>query len=201
MDRVKKQKISKIFANAFGALGYFSCALQWLWVVMLYIGYLFTIVSLTIPTDTIPEIDAVIPVNAHINPTWTIVLAIVLTVFMVAVAIYSMIKMPATMAKTSKNIAHLAADAAVPLIIKASHKKTTKKLRIKLTARIIFVIKIAIIFIPILLTIISRYTSQPQIDYLVSVTIILALAIFSIFSFICQYALAKFSNVRVSELW
>ena len=184
-----KQAITRFF----GTLGYFSCSMEWLWAVVLYFNYLQTIFLATSPDEKLIPIIHIAPKPAQTG-SLTIVPIVIIVIIMIIVAIYSFIKMPAAMAKTSHKVTQVTAENLAPVIIKAQHKKLTKKARFKMTARLISIIKTLLVLIPIILTIVSRYTAKPPIDSGIAFIIILTLASFSTLFFVIQYVLAKLTQ-------
>jgi hypothetical protein len=102
--------------------------------------------------------------------------------------------------KTSKKIVHGVAGNVTPLLLKIQHKKDTKKYHIKLTARLILVIKAMVIVIPIILTFTSQFIEKQSIDFFIAMYVSLWLACFSLIFFVIQYSLANILSVKRQEL-
>jgi hypothetical protein len=120
---------------------------------------------------------------------------------MIGVAIYAIIKMPSVVVSTSKKIVHKTAEAAAPMVIKAQHKKDTKKFHIKITSRLILAIKTIIIAVPIIMIIPYQFFEKQDIDLQVVIVVSFSLACSSAVSFLFQYSLAKLFRLKLQELW
>ena len=134
------------------------------------------------------------------GPIEAVVLGIV-TVLMILITIYVLVKLPVTIAKTSKKIIHKTSESVTPILISSQHIKDTKSNRTFITAKVILVFKVLFILTPVLLTTISRSVEKLPIDYSIAAVIGFGLACFSVAFFIIQYSLARLLRVKLSNIW
>lgn len=167
---------------------------------MLYFSVIQSI-PLLVPPSTNQQVEQ-FPIFTFTLPSQleVIILAVVV-ITMTAVTIYILIKIPTTIIKTSNKAVRSTAKTMAPTIIKAQHKKDTNKLRIKITARLVFAIKISLILIPVILTAASGLLENLSIDYPIATIIGYGLAGFSAVFFALQYGLARLLDVKISDLW
>jgi hypothetical protein len=129
------------------------------------------------------------------------VLLAVVVIVMVAITIYALISVPKSIIKTSNKMVHKTADTVTPLVIKAQHKQDTKTLRMKISSRLTFAIKVLLVLIPIALTAASGLLVDQPIDHSIAMIAGYGLASFSVVFFAVQYGLAKLLRVKLLELW
>lgn len=198
-DQKKIQK--KRFANIFGVFGYLSCSLQWFWSIILYFGIIISVLELSADK----KVEKII-----INPTTIsdantsyimIIFGIIIAILMLIVAIYVLIKIPKTIAKTEKKIVHETAAKVAPFIIKYQKKKDNQKNRLKLTAKLILIIKTQLVVLPIFIALLSKILEKPMLDFQLAVYISLILAGFSVFFFFIQYSIARLFKIDNKFLW
>lgn len=191
--------VKKGIANTFGYVGYFFCFLQWLWVALLYFSViqsaiLFVSPDANAPVRQTPSFAVSLP-----DPVTTTIVAIIVVV-MIVVTIYALIRLPMNIAKNSNAIVHKASQAAVPLVMKAQHKKDTKKNRLALTPKIIMIFKLTLIVIPVILAVLSGLTPKLPIDYRIAAIMGYGLAGASALFFGVQYLIAKIFRIAPRHL-
>jgi len=192
-----KQKIS----NFFGAIGYFCIVMQWFWVVLLYFSYIKSVISLMQPNnvDVKPAKNLVFSVQAP-DPLLTL-LGIIIAVVMLGLTIFILIKMPSTIAKTSQKIVQKTANGIAPTLLHVQNKKETKKNKIKLTFELIIMLKIILIILPAFLSFMSQFIEKQTFAFDITMFIGIFLAGFSVTSFLIQYSLANFLNVKKCDIF
>ena len=200
MKRKPERNLKRSTVNALGSIGYFFGFLEWFWAIMLYFSVLkaFTLfVS--------PSVDQ--PVGQHATFAFTppspiegIIIAVI-TVAMVLLSIYVLIKMPSNVIKTSNKVVHKASDAVVPMVIKAQHKTDTKKNRRLLSARIISIMKRLLVLIPTGFIVGSGLLDKQAIDYSIALVVGCMLALLSLFFFAAQYILARLLHIEMADIW
>jgi hypothetical protein len=200
MEQKTEHIIRKNFSNFFGSFGYLFCFLQWLWVVMLYFSVVQSATLLISPNadkqvEQSPSFTFALPDSSEI-----IILVIVMTV-MIAVTIYVLIKIPMSIVKTSNKIVHKTAETMTPIVIKAQHKKDTKRFHAKITSTLMLAIKLLLVVAPVMLTVASGLLEKQSIDYSIAMLIGGGLACFSAVFFAIQYSLANLLHVKASDLW
>lgn len=190
----------RAIANFFGGLGYLFCFLQWFWVVALYFSVVQSVILFVAPAADSPIERSTAPVLEIPSSVSMIILAV--TVFvMVIVTAYVLVKMPIGIAKTSNKAVHQAAKTVAPVIIKAQHKKDTKKFRVKVEGEIILLIKLLLVIIPAVLTLGSGLLDQQPVSYSIALIVGGGLACLSIVPFIVQYGLAGVFRIKLKDLW
>lgn len=199
MDRLEKINFSEKFANFFGALGYLSCSLQWLWIIVLYFSWVKALVVIVSPANN-QIVKTPAPVVFEPNIALTM-LAGVIFVAMIALTIYFIYKIPATIINTGKKSLQRAASGVAPIVLQAQHKKETKKNLIKLTPKITIILKLMIIITPLILTFASYLVEKQMIEYSVALFAGIWLACSSILFFGIQYFIAGFLSVKPKNLW
>lgn len=200
MKQKPERNFKKSFTNAFGSLGYFFGFLEWFWAVMLYFSVLKAFTLFVSPSADRPIEQ---PINVSFTPPSPIegVIIAVITVVMVLVSTYVLIKMPSNMVKTSNKVVRKTTDSVAPLIMRAQHAPDTKKARAKITAKLMVGIKLLLIVIPVGLTAGSGLLEKQSVDYSIAMVVGCTLAIFSLFFFAVQYLLAAIFRLKMSQIW
>jgi len=199
VDIKTKSKFKKNLANFFGGVGYFFCLLQWFWVVILYFSIIEK-VALFFSTNNENTVTKTIPtVEIGPNLSFTII-AVTITVFMILLTLYVIYKIPSTIIKTGKKIVHGTAETVTPMVLRYQHKKDSKRNHIKLSVRMIIVIKIILIILPFILSLMSQFIEKQSFSFAISMYISVWLAIFCAVSFIIQYVLSSLLSVNKQDL-
>jgi hypothetical protein len=199
MNQRTERSVKKNIANFFGSFGYLLCFLQWFWAIMLYFSVVQS-VTLLVSSNASKPIEQ--PHGSFALPgSLEIIILAIITTIMVILTIYALIKMPMGIVKTSNKIVHNTAETMAPIVIKAQHKKDTKKIHAKITARLTLVIKSLLVIVPILLTAASGLLEKQSLDYSISLIIGCSLACLVIIFFTIQYTLASLLHVKMSDLW
>jgi len=129
------------------------------------------------------------------------IILVVVTIIMVALTIYILIKIPSTIVRTSKNIVHKTAEDATPLILRIQHKKDNKSNHLKLTPRLVLFMKIIILIAPVVLSFTSQFIDKQVIDFYIAMYASLWLACVSVIFFVFQYILASLFAIKRQDLW
>jgi hypothetical protein len=199
MNIKTKNILKRKFVNFFGAGGYFLNSLQWLWVVLLYSG-LITEIAKTMgnkQSDQVVQSTQVIDVSQNIP---MLIITAGITIAMILLSIYIILKIPSSLVKTSKKVVRSSADNATNLILQAQ-KKDTKKNHMILTPLVIIVMKILLIIIPVILVFTSQFIEKQIFDFYISIYIGGLLACFSLLFFVFQYLIAGILSVKNRDLW
>ena len=194
MDITKKSNLKSKFTNFFGGLGYFFCVLQWSWVLVLYFNILKDFVGFFESSDQLVE-PTPATISSPISP-FLITIGALVVIFMLALTFYVIIKMPSAINKSAKKIVHKSADSFAPLVLRIQKKKDNPKNKTKLTFELVLILKIALIIVPIILSILSRFISNQIIDFYIAICTSLFLAGLSLISFVIQYILVKLLIVK-----
>jgi hypothetical protein len=194
-----KTNFKKNFVNIFGAFGYFFSSMQWIWAVMLNFSLIKLLVLFISPNidNTVTKPSSVVDLGS--SPLFMII-AGTITIAMIVLTVYVLVKMPSIVVKTSKKVVRETADNVAPIVLRAQHKKDTKKNLIKLTPRIILLLKILLIIIPFLLTFTVQSMENQMIDYLTAAYVSLWLACISGAFFAFQYTLAKLFVINRQDI-
>lgn len=200
MKQKPEHSFKKTFTNAFGALGYFFGFLEWFWAIMLYFSVLKAFTLFVSPSaDQSVEQH---PAMAFTPPSPVEgVIITVITVVMVLVSIYVLIKMPSTVVKTSSKMVRKTTDSMAPLVIKAQHVPDTKKARAKLTAKLMVGVKLLLVIMPLGLTAGSGLLEKQSVDYSIAMVVGCTLAIISLFFFVIQYTVAALFRLKLFQIW
>lgn len=185
------------FANTFGALGYISVFFQWTWTLLLA-AYPILMKN---PDFLLPQPDKrivvqPIEVDASFAPILSII-AIVATVLILAISIVVIIRMPKTIGKKASALTHATVKKVVPVL--TQHKKISQKTKLKLSKRLITVIKLSIILFPLLILIFVAPTDQLSITAMWTVAIFSAVC--SMLYFSIQALIAYFGKISYKQLW
>jgi hypothetical protein len=202
MVETKKRNLKLGLANFFGTLGYFFCSMQWLWAILLYFSLINSAVLFISPNADKPVPIPTPPPTTTVPNTSPLFLlvAAAIVIFMVALTIYAIYKMPSTLAKTSQKAVNVASGNVAHSVLQVQHVKDTQKARKKITPTIIVVLKATLIIIPIVLALASKLLDKQIIDYPVAIFVCLWLAAFSLVAFVLQYLFAKLFTVKWQSL-
>ena len=196
----KQSSFTLSFVNFFGTLGYMSVILQWLWVVVLYGPALMDtpLKQLFFPPEGEPIITPPVHEAATQSPL-TIALAVGITIIVLAITIYVIIKAPSAVGKTGKKVTHSAAKAVIPVITK--HKPIKKEFRRKLTIRITALSKMFLVIIPLVGILPVQFLSELPVSFDIILIITVVNALLSLLFFGLQYAMARVFRTQLTVLW
>lgn len=123
---------------------------------------------------------------------------VVITVVMILVTIYAVIKLPSAVGKTGSKIVHKATTLALPVI--TNHKKLPPKKYLQLTARMLFISKLTLCIIPFGILLLAN---NPDIGLTRDIVMIIASAsaVCSIACFGLQAASTKLLHVDYKHVW
>lgn len=199
MKAEARHRIKKTVVNTFGSFGYLSGCMLWLWAVILYLSVIQSTSSFITEHSNSQTME---PTNLSISmpgPLGIIILAVTV-VLMLGITIYAIIAVPRGIVKASNKIVHKTAESVAPAVIRAQHKKDTKRTRLRLTARLILVVKLLLIILPLLITFASKLLEIQFIDYGIAVIVGCGLAALSLLFFAFQYALSALFRIKLSDI-
>jgi len=199
MTETSNNTFKKHVVNFFGGLGYFFCSIQWLWGVLLYSSWIEKLIILMNSGIDNPVVKSTPAIDSGPN-IFLIIIGAIITMTMIGLTIYILIKMPSTIAKTSQNFVHKAAETSTHIVLQIQHKKETKKNRIKLTPRLIFILKIILVILPIILAITSQFVEKQMLDYHIAIYASVWLAIISTVLFTFQFVLASVLSITKTDI-
>jgi hypothetical protein len=200
MKQKAELNIKRNVTHFFGSFGYLFCFLQWFWAIILYFSVIQSAALLVAPKVSEQTEQ---PQNLTFAPPSSveIIITAVVVAVMIVVTIYALMRIPVSIVKTGNKIVHRTAETMTPVVMKAQHKKDTKKNHTKLTFKLVLIIKLLLVATPVALTACSKLLEKQAIDYSLAMIIGLALACLAIVLFAIQYAFAGILRVKTSDLW
>ncbi len=185
------------FANAFGALGYMSLIFQWAWALLL-LSYPYIesgeMSAFLLPKHQQPPATAATP--EPVSPLLTI-LAIIVTAFVLALTIFVIVRLPKTIGLQGSKAAKATARTVIPIL--THHQPISKKERIRLSYRLVMLLKGIAIILPLCtIPFATRAIPLPH-SLIVAVTIFCATC--SVIWFGLQYLVARLKRLDISRLW
>ncbi len=190
--------------NWFGRAGYFFLAIEWLFVFALYFTWIYTYLIVPLQPTGQPVAPKQPPQTESMFagelPLWGVLLLGAFVFCMVALSVYALIKTPRMIADAGSATAKSVATQTVPLILKAQHKAPTKKNRLRIHARILVYIKLALVLLPLFLAVLTQYLVERvmPVDYAIWGASLLSFI--PLFFFVVQYALATLFRVRHEQV-
>jgi hypothetical protein len=152
MPRKKPAQPVHIFAaNTAGVLGYFSLLMQLLWLTVIFLPALLQnqqFRSFFVPEAT-PEQPAPAVVAPLANSPLLMTGVGIVTVVMIVLTIYLLVKIPATVAKSGKKVTSEVTEAVIPII--THHKKVSPAKKRALTFKLSFIFKFSVVLLSYLL--------------------------------------------------
>jgi len=201
MKRKAESSAKKNAVNFFGAFGYLFCLLQWFWAVMLYFSVVQSTTKFVAPEAGSGHIEQTSDFTLGLPDPLKWAVLIFVTVLMIAITAYVLIKMPMGIVKNSNKAVHKTAESVAPMIMRAQHKKITPKSRLKITARLILALKLLLVATPVILAVASGLLEKQFIDYSIATVVAYGVAALSAGAFAMQYVLAKLLRVPTQGLW
>lgn len=186
----------QLLCNVFGALGYLSCLLQWLWAAVVWLPLVMNdnVKNLLVPDH--PAYQLPMPAVSGPSPFLTI-LAVIVTVVIMLVTVIVLLRTPVAIAKTGQKVTRKSADALLPAI--THHKPVTKKERRHLTVRLVKIAKLIFVLLPVLL-VFPAIVQHLELSYGIIMLTAGWLAICSVIWFTLQYLLARLLHISDDKL-
>lgn len=195
MPTVSKSK--KRLVSFFGAIGYFSLIVQWLWSAIIFLPLLLRsdVKKFFLPDQTVHHTQSVASLGGPAI-LWTII-GIVVTVVVVGISAVVLVRLPFKIAQSGEKITHQTADAVLPVI--THHQQLAPARRKRLTAQLIKYIKFAACLLPMLLLAGIFFVDSPlPRDIVVIVGCILTIG--SLVWFSLEYLLARWLKVPAERV-
>ena len=117
-----------------------------------------------------------------------------------SLVVYCLCKIPVVMSKTGEKIIHKASKNAVPILLKIQHKEENERNKLKLTPRVILILKIIGVILPILLAALSYYLDEKIVNFDASIIVAGGLAGFSALFFALQYILTNIFGTKSRDI-
>lgn len=187
----------RILVNVFGTFFYMVCLLQWLWALLPFLPQLIQFATTLQPEPTKSEPAQHIISTAPMSDL-SIAIIIFITLTMIGVTVYALIKLPSGVGKAGSKLTHKASNYIVPVV--SHHAKLSQKKRQWLTARIAIDIKLGLCMVPAVIVLFS-YISQTSLPYDVSVFVCVILTVTALALLGIQLLLAKHFRVKPDQIW
>jgi hypothetical protein len=194
-------KAKKITTNIFGTLGYISILIQWLWVMLAYGPAMLNTQFFQDQLMPKPAPEKPIqPITPQDDSSWIMAgLAVLITVLVLLLVIFIVLKAPIAIAKTGKNITHKTTDKIVPLV---THKKELKaRERRRLTMRILISIKLIGAVLSFLIILPAQLIDSLEIDFAILLFVASVSAGFTVVAFVAQHLLARYFKLNSKDVW
>ena len=194
---VKSSKIvsRKKLANSVGIFGYFFCCLELAWILIQKMYLILNYADKYLAKEDASHV-ILKPIHYNANPTILIILALIMSVLIIGIAIYSLYKAPVAVTGVAERIVHKTNNTVSYGAYKLMQKGDAKKSRKKISARTMFVLKLLIALTPIIICYIFGPSSSDVLSFQIFMLVGLPLALLGAFMFVCQYYIAK--SIRLS---
>ena len=185
--------------NTFGALGYSSLLVQWVWTILAVGLSFFT-------SDTMQNVFLP-PKNAQASPQpqgfdlptgIEIIIAIAAVIFALGVIVYAIVSVPRAIGRGGQRVTHKSAKAALPHI--THHRPLSKKRKRRLLEQITWTIKAILAILPFVLLAIPP-SPEIGLDHNVVVAAGLLLFAVTVVMFVIQFVLAKVWKIPSGQVW
>lgn len=205
MNAKSKNNLKKTVVNLFGMIGYFCCSLQWFWAILLYFSLILDVSQFFISNSdnqAVVETVEVVPVSViDLSPSlFTVLITALVVVAVSLLSIYILYKIPSTIARVGERVVHKSANSIAPVVLQVQHKKHNEKNKLKLTPKLILVMKLALVIVPIVAAFISKSLEYQLLDFEIVLFVSLWLAVASLVMFCSQYLLSRFLHIKAKEI-
>lgn len=211
MNKNNKEDFKKNIVNSFALVGYFMCFLQWLWVVLLYYSLIEKIGRVLYSDSSSSGEDSLLVPVRIINigssggvslPGLDFIMILVtfsIAAVVIVLTLYYLLKMPSTIVKTSEKIVHEAANKVLPLALRLQHKKDTKRNKVKITPKLIIIIKAFLLILALILTCLSKFVDNPYMDLNIAIIVGGILAGFCFCMYLLQYCFGWLLKISLND--
>ncbi|NCO10443.1 hypothetical protein GW930_00850 [Candidatus Saccharibacteria bacterium] len=188
-------------ANFFAVLAYLNISVQWVFAFVLFMPVLISLVATwQQPAPSEPVFNNPIDVQGEPNVAGFVFIAVVVTA-MVLLTAYFAAKVPLTIIRASRKVTQDGSDALAQAVLRARHKKVTKKARMQLGPRMKLAIKLTAVILPVVLTFFSRLLPDTTLDPAVALFVGAGLGLVSIVLVFAQLLAGRFLSVKPTDLW
>lgn len=178
-------------------MGYFTCLLLWAWTAVLYMPIILSNEQVKEFLLPVPAKEATAPtVTAAPSPA-TLIFALIITIAVIGVTVFVLLRVPVAIAKTGKTITTKAADSAVPLITRGKPLPVKEKRR--LTVRLVKYIKLLLVLLPVIALCLS-VSVQFALAFDLVILVASLLAAVALFWFSLQYVSARLLRVKLDTI-
>jgi hypothetical protein len=186
-----------ILINGLGGLFYLFVLLQWLWAALPYLPGFISLATKLQPVA--PHTPVAVQATSAQPPSLLMVIfASAVTIGVLAVTAYILIKLPATIGKTGEKITKNASAYLVPVV--SRHAKLTPKKRRQLTSRVVVALKLILCILPMLVVGLS-FNMTLSISYDATLVVGAFLAVIALLLLGAQLLFAKVLHVALKDTW
>ena len=183
-------------ANVAGAFGYTSVIFQWTWsLLLLCYPLIMERPSFLLPDTSSPQART-LELSPALSPLAT-VLAIVVTVGILALTIVVLARLPKAIGKKAATLTKTAASAVIPVV--THHKKISKQQRKKLSYKLSLSIKAVVLVLPLVMLLFVD--TSGTIPSLAAWSVGLFCALCSFVYFAIQQMIALIGGIAREHLW
>ena len=183
-------------ANVAGAFGYTSVMFQWTWsLLLLCYPLIMERPSFLLPDTSSPQART-LELSPALSPLAT-VLAIVVTIGILALTIVVLARLPKAIGKKAATLTKTAASAVIPVV--THHKKISKQQRKKLSYKLSLSIKAVVLVLPLVMLLFVD--TSGTIPSLAAWSVGLFCALCSFVYFAIQQMIALIGGIAREQLW
>jgi len=188
-------------ANSFAVFAYLNIAVQWVFSLVLFAPLL---IALSAMWEAAPSDQAAFtnPIQIQGEPNIAGFIFITIVVgLMIALTVYFVAKVPLTIVRASRKVVSEGSDALSRAVLRAQHKKVTKKARMQLGPRMKLTIKTIAVLTPVALAPVSLLVPDVTLDYLVVLFVAAGLGGISMSLVLAQLLAGRLLSVNPRDLW
>ncbi len=201
MHKKTKTSIQTNIVNIFGALGYIACTVQWLWGVILYSSVLQSYLTSITPAIDTPVAQPIASTGDGNSSIIFLIFGAVVTILVIALTVYLVIKTPSTIVKTAVKVVHETAETITPVMLHIERKQDTVINHKKTATNIRLILKIILVLIPFVASIMSQFISVPLFSTGIIMYSSIALLSLTALLFIIQSMLGTLLKVANKSIW
>lgn len=191
MTRTRKKHFAVTF---FGTLFYIVSAFGWLWAILPYVP---DIAKLSESLQ--PEAQPAEHVVAAGPPSLLLVIiAVGVTIAVLAMTVYALIKLPSTIRHSGEKLTHGASSHIVPIL--THHTALSPKKRRQLTAKVTFYVKLLLCTLPVVVSAFS-FLAPTGLTYELTILVATFFAVVALVLLSIQLLLAKWLRVPLDIAW
>ena len=195
-----KQRLQALIVTGFAGFGYLVVMTQWLLVLAVYLGlssHYNWLDGVTIPS----EVPSVAPPVAQPSSfgVFDAVIVVVVVAIMVIVTLYALRQLPGSIVRTGRAVTKVPAEALAPLLLERSNKAHTKRQRLRLTARIVLLLKVFLVALPVAALLPVMLFEYQPLEPVVMWSTALCLAAIAAFSFVVEWGATRVFRLKTEK--
>lgn len=180
-----------------GTLFYIVSTIGWLWAVLPYVPDIAKLSATLQPQEQAQPVEQVVTTGPP--PLLLTIIIIGVTIAILVMSVYTLIKLPATIRMSGEKLTHTTSAHIVPIL--THHTHLSPKKRRQLTARIAFYIKLALCTLPVIIAACSFLVPASSLSYELTILVATFFAITSLVLFCTQLLLAKWLRIDLDIVW